>query len=836
METRNTPILILGGDGYLGWPLALKLALKNPDRRILIVDNEWRRKTVKKLGSDSILPILEPEERIKAFARIYNQSNMEFLNLNVNSADIEKLIAKEKPQIIYHLAQQCSAPFSMKGADEAIFTIHNNEAGNMRVLWAIREHVPDAHLIKLGSFGEYAKGGIDVAEGYFYPEYKGKKAIEPVPYPRESDDIYHITKINDSNFVSLACRKWGLKITDIMQSTVFGAWTEEIGAYPELYTRLDYDSSFGTVLNRFTAQILVGNPLTVYGTGHQRTGLMALNDCISSLAEIWKSEPAQGVHRVINHVTEKSFCINELAEIMKSIGEAEGFEVNILKNTFDPRFERPEFKMEYQIETNYLNGKIEPTPLPEVIRQALRIIKNYNDRISPAIIPPVTQWGKKAVPVEPSPLVIERSEEEVPKQQEEPSVPVTEQDWVTFQDQNFPYKRINLNPGTLGAPSKAVKKATKRFLDDGDLAAFPLGQYQKARELLEKVRALGNQIWNSPDHDMTITASASQCSNLLSLSIARAFKKESNNEIRVLTTLHEHYGGIKSFQSLNDYKVEYLTDEELADESMFLRKLDLIKPQVAFFSHICYDTGQVMPVELWARHIKQLYPDCKIVIDIAQSLGVYEPPFKNADAIFGSTHKWLFGPQGGGLLWTTPTFRSWVGGINWGGEGIDQDKDFAQFSIPGGQNFNLYSGLEAALKLYKKVGGATIRKRATELVNYFRKGVDKIIGTLDINALLLTPNEESLSAGMENTGLITTSAAMMVMAFLNYDPYNLYAGLNELGIHVKCIKDREINGKIYNVLRLGFPYYETKQRLDIVLQKIELILKKGMQPFLQQAI
>src|SRR3954469_18134384 len=113
METRNTPILILGGDGYLGWPLALKLALNNPDKRVLIIDNEWRRKTVKKLGSDSILPILEPQERIKAFNRIYNQNNLEFINLNVNSEAIEKLIAKEKPQIIYHLAQQCSAPFSM---------------------------------------------------------------------------------------------------------------------------------------------------------------------------------------------------------------------------------------------------------------------------------------------------------------------------------------------------------------------------------------------------------------------------------------------------------------------------------------------------------------------------------------------------------------------------------------------------------------------------------------------------------------------------------------------------------------------------------------------------
>jgi UDP-sulfoquinovose synthase len=829
MENNNTPILVLGGDGYLGWPLSLKLAIKNPDKRILIIDNEWRRKTVKKLGSDSVLPIGEARQRIDAFKRIYKQDNLEFININVNSPELEKLIAEEKPEIIYHLAQQCSAPYSMKGIEEALYTLQNNEAGNMRILWAIREHVPDAHLIKLGTFGEYAKGGIDVAEGYFFPEYNGKKAIEPVPYPRESDDIYHITKINDSNFVSLACRKWGLKITDIMQSTVFGAWTEEIGTHPELYTRLDYDSTFGTVLNRFTAQMLVGNPLTVYGTGHQRTGLMALNDCISSMAEIWKSVPAKGVHRVINHVTEKAHSINDLAEAMSKIGNEEGFNVEVTR-LFDPRFERRETKLEYKIETNYLDDKIEVTPLHEVIRQTLRLIRNYKERISPAIIPPVTQWAKEALPAETSPLSVEVINTEMKK---EFAIPQSEAEWIEFQEQNFPNKRINLNPGTLGAPSKAVRKAIRKFLEEGDLAAYPLGQYQKAREILQRVRELGKEIWNSPEHDMTVTASASQCSNLLSLAIARAFKKQSSEAIRVITTHHEHYGGIKSFQKLNDYEVNYLKDDEMSDESLFLRKLDMVKPQIAFFSHICYDTGQLLPVELWARHIKQLYPDCKVIIDIAQSLGMYEPPFKNADAVFGSTHKWLFGPQGGGLLWTTSAFRKWVGGINWGGEGIDQEKDYAQFSIPGGQNFTLYAGIEAALKLYKKVGGLNIRKRASALAGYFKGRMSSIVNSLDMDAKIFSPCEET-EVNLSDT--VECSAAMMVIAFVNFDPYMLYTHLNEIGIHVKCIKNKALNGKLYNILRFGFPYFESKERLDVVLQKIEAILMKGTQSMLQKAV
>src|SRR6185437_7194343 len=172
MKKSNT-IVVLGGDGYLGWPLSLKLAIKNPGQKIIIADNEFRRNQVIQNGSDSILPILKPAERIEAFKRIYGQNNLEFVSLNVNSEALEKLFADEQPHTVYHLAQQCSAPFSMKNIDQALFTIQNNEIGNMRVLWAVRQHIPDAHLIKLGSFGEYAKGGIDVAEGYFYPEYNG---------------------------------------------------------------------------------------------------------------------------------------------------------------------------------------------------------------------------------------------------------------------------------------------------------------------------------------------------------------------------------------------------------------------------------------------------------------------------------------------------------------------------------------------------------------------------------------------------------------------------------------------------------------------------------------
>ena len=358
-----SPIIVLGGDGYLGWPLSLRLARLNPLKKIILVDNLLRRKLVEEVGGCSLLPILEPARRLQKAKEIYALSNMQFLKMDVNSDALENLIRETQPEAIYHLAQQCSAPYSMRGCPEALFTLFNNEGGNMRLLWAVKKYVPNCHIIKLGSFGEYAKSGIDVCEGYFEPEFRGKRAQRPVPYPREADDFYHASKINDTNYISIACRKWGLRITDIMQSTVFGSWTEDIEGHNELFTRLDYDESFGTVANRFMIQALNGKPLSVYGSGHQRTGLMALNDCIESLSRLWAQIPPPATHRVVNHLTEECYSIIELAETIKKIAHNEGIEVEIQRGAHDPRGENDPAKLEYSIERLHVSRNLKPTLL-----------------------------------------------------------------------------------------------------------------------------------------------------------------------------------------------------------------------------------------------------------------------------------------------------------------------------------------------------------------------------------------------------------------------------------------------------------------------------------------
>lgn len=388
-------ILILGGDGYLGWPLALKLSVRHPDAQIILVDNLARRRWVEAQGSQSLTPILSPEARLLAWQAHVQRSQLRFIHLDVATPALDTLIEQQRPQVIYHLAQQCSAPFSMTSVDQAVETVVNNEVSNLRLLWAMRAWVPDAHLIKLGSFGEYAKVGLDIPEGYFLPRVHKKWASRPAPFPREADDIYHVSKINDTNFISMACRKWGLRITDIMQSTIVGVEIAETQGMPDLLTRLDVDAVFGTVANRFIAQTLCHHPMTVYGSGLQRTGLMALEDAVRSLSELADDPAEPAEHRVINHVTVRDLCINEVAEVVASSARAHGLEPTIARGRFDPRQETPGEKADYHIETHYLHQGFTPTPLETVLQQTFETAWCYRDRIRPELFAPKIAWSTR---------------------------------------------------------------------------------------------------------------------------------------------------------------------------------------------------------------------------------------------------------------------------------------------------------------------------------------------------------------------------------------------------------------------------------------------------------
>ena len=395
-------LVVFGGDGYIGWPLALELATTYPDKTVLVVDNFLTREHATKLGTRSLLPIRSMPERIEAYRAAFGLDNLKFIAINCADPDqMTALFAEISPEVVYHLAHQRAAPYSMLGLRECIETVTNNEVGFLNLIWLMKAHCPDAHLVKLGSFGAYAKPGLDIPEGDACLAIDGKVSATPAPFPRASDDFYHITKINDGNFAGLACRKWGLRITDVMQSTVFGAMTAKTMADPRLHTRFDYDEILGTVVNRFVTQALAGLPLTVYGCGTQTSGIMTLDDCIKVLVNLAGDPGAPGAHRIINNCPQV-YTINELAELVRAEGQRLGMDVQVSRNRYNPRFEDG-LSHAYKVETRYIDSLMTPTPLRMAIARSLEVLARHRDDIERSCIEPTHDWvdGAEAQGIQP---------------------------------------------------------------------------------------------------------------------------------------------------------------------------------------------------------------------------------------------------------------------------------------------------------------------------------------------------------------------------------------------------------------------------------------------------
>ena len=215
-----------------------------------------------------------------------------------------------RPESIVHYGEMPSAPYSMRDRDHAVFTQQNNVVNTLNVLWAMREFAPDSHLVKLGTMGEYGTPNIDIEEGYLDIEHNGRK--ETILYPKLPGSLYHLSKVHDSNNIHFACRMWGTRATDLNQGVVYGIETEETKLDERLATRFDYDDVFGTALNRFCVQAIIGHPLTVYGKGGQTRGYLNIVDTLQCV-ELAVLNPAdRGEFRVFNQFTEQ-FSVMELA-------------------------------------------------------------------------------------------------------------------------------------------------------------------------------------------------------------------------------------------------------------------------------------------------------------------------------------------------------------------------------------------------------------------------------------------------------------------------------------------------------------------------------------------
>ncbi len=317
-------VFIAGIDGYLGWPLAQHLAARG--HQVAGIDAGLRRKWVAEVGGTSAIPIYTLSDRLTAFEQTYGYRPVVQQDNLLNYAAIRNLLEACEPDAIVHLAEMPSAAYSMIDSAHTAFTQHNNVIGNLNMLWAIKEVCPNTHLIKLGTMGEYGTPDVDIPEGFFEVEFRGRKTT--LPFPRQPGSFYHLSKVHDSHNTAFACQVWGLRATDIMQGVVFGTQVDEKLADPSLCTRLDFDECFGTVINRFCCQVTIGHPLTLYGSGDQKRSFLPLRDSMQCLTLAVENPPETGEYRVFNQFDE-CYTVSELATLVRAAAQDAGLSVEI---------------------------------------------------------------------------------------------------------------------------------------------------------------------------------------------------------------------------------------------------------------------------------------------------------------------------------------------------------------------------------------------------------------------------------------------------------------------------------------------------------------------------
>ncbi|BCU13484.1 NAD-dependent epimerase/dehydratase family protein [Microcystis aeruginosa] len=381
-------VLVIGGDGYCGWATALHLS--NRGYEVGILDSLVRRYWDLQLGCDTLTPIAPISHRIQRWQDLTGKSLDLFVG-DINNYDfLIQSLRQFQPDAIVHFGEQRSAPFSMIDREHAVLTQVNNVVGNLNILYAMKEEFPDAHLVKLGTMGEYGTPNIDIEEGYITIEHNGRK--DTLPYPKQPGSMYHLSKVHDSHNIHFACRMWGLKATDLNQGVVYGVLTEETGMDEMLINRLDYDGVFGTALNRFCIQAAIGHPLTVYGKGGQTRGFLDIRDTVRCL-ELAIANPAQsGEFRVFNQFTEL-FSVGDLALMVKKAGSALGLNVEI-NNLDNPRIELEEHYFNAK-NTKLLDLGLQPHYLSDsLLDSLLNFATKYRDRVDMNHILPKVTWKR----------------------------------------------------------------------------------------------------------------------------------------------------------------------------------------------------------------------------------------------------------------------------------------------------------------------------------------------------------------------------------------------------------------------------------------------------------
>jgi UDP-sulfoquinovose synthase len=387
-------VLILGGDGYLGWPTATYLSARGHE--VAVVDNMARRGYDNELGAESLVPIAALQERVALWQALSGHAIAAHIGDICDYSFFEPVVQGFQPEAIIHYGEQRAAPYSMIDRRHAVYTQSNNVVGNLNVLYAMADHAPDCHLIKLGTMGEYGTPNIDIEEGYITINHKGRS--DTLPFPKMPGSWYHASKVHDSVNIHFACRIWGLRATDLNQGVVYGVDTEEIRLDERLRTRFDYDAVFGTVLNRFLVQAVAGVPLTVYGEGGQTRGFLDIRDTLACV-ELAMLNPAQrGEFRVFNQFTEQ-FSVLDLALAVQTTGRELGLDV-LIEHLPNPRVEK-ETHYYNAVNTSLLSLGLQPHYLSDTLLESvIHVVRRYQDRISPRLIMPAVNWRATGSPLQ----------------------------------------------------------------------------------------------------------------------------------------------------------------------------------------------------------------------------------------------------------------------------------------------------------------------------------------------------------------------------------------------------------------------------------------------------
>ena len=379
-------ILILGGDGYLGWPTAMYFSRKGHD--VAVLDNFNKRRWELEIGVKPLIPTVTLHERVDTWKDVTGKDIKLYVVDLLNRRAVHKVFEGFSPDAVIHYGEQPSAPYSMLNNESAVSTQINNVAGNLNVLFAIKRNCPKAHLVKLGTMGEYGTPNIDIEEGYLDIEHKGRK--DKMLFPKNPGSFYHLSKVHDSHNIFFTCRIWGLAATDLNQGVVYGIETNETAMHDKLATSFHYDEVFGTAINRFCTQAVAGLPITPYGKGKQTRGYLNIVDTLQCI-ELAVMNPAQpGEFRVFNQFTE-TFSVNQLAELVKGAAHKLGIEANIF-NIDNPRKESEDHYYN-PVHTKLMDLGLEPSKLSDVLLDSmLKKIMEHKNNINKNIIAPKIKW------------------------------------------------------------------------------------------------------------------------------------------------------------------------------------------------------------------------------------------------------------------------------------------------------------------------------------------------------------------------------------------------------------------------------------------------------------